>query len=75
MQFHKVSSSQIKEVAHDPKTNTLAVRFNGGGEYHYSGVSAAEFSRLREAKSIGSHLGQHIKGKFDFKKIGDKKAK
>lgn len=75
MQFHKVTSSQVKEIGHDPKTNTLAVRFNNGGEYHYSGVNAVEFAKLRAAKSVGAHLGQHIKGKFDFKKIGHKEDK
>ena len=33
--MHGVTSSQIKEIGHDPKTNTLAVRFKHGGTLYH----------------------------------------
>ena len=75
MKMQSVKSSQISEIGHDPATNTMAVRFNSGGLYHYHGVTGEAFAALRSAKSIGSHLHQHIKGKFDFKKIVEEKSK
>lgn len=39
--MHGVTSSQVKEIGHDPATNTLAVRFSHGGTlYHYASVDA-----------------------------------
>lgn len=61
-----VESSQIHSIGHDPATKTLAIRFkNYKGEatslYHYSNVTAEEFAAFRNAESIGSHFGKHIK--------------
>lgn len=74
MIMHGVKSSQIKEIGHDPKTNTLAVRFNHGGTlYHYAGVDAKKFAEFKEADSLGAFLGSNIKGKHDFNKIDESK--
>ena len=61
MKMHAVTSSQIREIGHDPETNTLAVRFNTGSLYHYAGVNAKQFDEFKGAKSIGSHFGKHFK--------------
>lgn len=55
-----VKSSSISSVAHDPKKNELHVKFTSGATYVYSGVDAAKHQALMGAKSIGSHLNQHI---------------
>jgi len=74
--MHGVTSSQIKEIGHDPKTNTLAVRFNHGGTlYHYAGVDAEKFEKFKASESLGSFLGKHIKGTHEFTKIIEKKEK
>lgn len=74
--MHGVTSSQIKEIGHDPKTNTLAVRFKHGGTlYHYAGVTAEKFKQFKESESLGSFLGKHIKGTHEFTKIIEKKEK
>ena len=73
MKMHSVKSSQIKEIGHDPLTNTLAVRFNTGSLYHYTGVDAAKFNEFHKAPSIGSHFGKHIKGAHDDKRITEEK--
>jgi hypothetical protein len=60
-----VKSSQISEIGHDPATNTLAIRFNGGKKlYHYEGFTAEDFTKFKGAPSIGKHFGAHIRGKF-----------
>lgn len=60
-----VKSSQIAAIGHDPATNTLAIRFNGGQKlYHYEGFTAEDFAKFKSAESIGKHFGAHIRGKF-----------
>ena len=72
--MHSVKSSQIAEIGHDAKTNTLAVRFKHGGTlYHYAGVDAKKFDEFKNSESMGSFLGQKIKGHHDFTKIIEKK--
>lgn len=70
-----VKSSQIREIGHDPVTNTLAVRFNTGSLYHYTGVDATKFSAFHATESIGSHFGKHIKGHHDYTRITETKEK
>lgn len=65
--MHGVKSSQIESIGHHG--DTLAVKFKNGGEYHYHGVSAEHFQKLKSAESVGSHLGKHIKGTFKFTKV------
>lgn len=62
-----VKSGQIESIGHDD--NTLAVKFKHGGVYHYHGVTAEDFAKLKGAESIGSHLGKHIKPNFKFTKL------
>lgn len=69
-----VKSSQIDQIGHCSKTDTLAVKFkSGGATYHYHGVSAQQFADLQKAESVGSHLGKHIKPNHKFSKIEVKK--
>jgi hypothetical protein len=62
-----VSSSQIKSVGHDPKTNRLHVEFHGRGEVpgkvaEYDGVSAEQAKALVNAPSVGKHFHVTIRG-------------
>lgn len=69
MEMHAVKSSQIEEIGHDAKTNTMAVKFHGGAIYHYHDVSPTSFNALKGAKSVGAHFGQHIKAVKKFTKL------
>lgn len=61
MKHHKVVSSNISSIAFDK--GVMHVTFLNGGLYEYQGVTASQFSELREADSIGKHLnGMGIKG-------------
>ena len=57
-----VKSSNVEAVGHDPKTNTLHVRFNGGVHYSYEDVSVEKHHELLAAKSIGAFVHGKIKG-------------
>ena len=63
-----IGSSAIKEVAYDPVTSTLKVRFTSGMEYHYPSVDHAHFLALirqdSRATSAGKYFNAHIVGKF-----------
>ena len=71
MHMHAVKSSQIKEIGHDPASNTLAVRFNTGALYHYADFGAEKFEAFRTAESIGSHFGKHVKSGHTYKRIDE----
>lgn len=68
-----VKSRQIKSIGHDANTNTLAVQFNTGATYHYSGVTSENFSEFQNAESIGSHFGKTIKNNFPYTRLPDSK--
>ena len=69
MDFKSVTSSNIDAVAHDAETNTLHVRFKGGGVYAYEGVDAEKHAALMNADSVGSYLHAYIKGKHAHSKV------
>jgi KTSC domain len=67
-----IGSSVIKDVAHDPVTNTLKVRFTSGKEYHYPGCGPEHFKALTDLNgregSAGKYFNTHIAGKFGARK-------
>lgn len=69
MKHIEVKSSNIESIAHDPDKNLLHVKFKNGSTYEYEGVSKEHHEALMSAKSIGSHIHQHIKPKFACKKL------
>ena len=73
MKMHAVTSSQIKEIGHDPVTNTMAVRFSSGALYHYPNVDATEFDEFKNSKSVGAHFHKHHRENQGCKRILEKK--
>lgn len=69
MQMQQVSSSQVLSMGHDPTSNTMHVQFRSGATYEYSNVSAAEFSQLLNAPSVGAAIRPAVAGK-PYHKIG-----
>jgi hypothetical protein len=61
MEYFSVSSSTIQSVGYEAETMTLAVSFNDGREYHYSGVPPEVIEQLRVAPSAGRFLNEQIK--------------
>lgn len=60
-----VTSSNIKAVGHDAKSQTLAVHFLSGPNPTYFGPVPAEIAaQLAIAVSVGEAFGQLIRGKW-----------
>lgn len=68
-------SSNVKEIGHDPATNTGYVKFNSGHDYLINGMTAEAFEEWQKAKSKGGHYNQVIKNHPDYEvvKIGHDK--
>lgn len=47
----------------------LHIEFKGGSVYEYSGVPFGEAARLTTAPSVGRYFAEHIKGKYNDKKL------
>lgn len=58
-----VESNQVGAIGYDEATQTLAVQFKRGARaiYHYPGVTRETFEAFKDAESIGTYFGQHIK--------------
>lgn len=70
MNYERVTSSNIAAIAYDDGSNTLGVKFNGGGEYHYFAVPRAVFDAFRGASSKGNFFDSEIKKKpYRYQKI------
>ena len=63
-----VKSSNVKSVGWNPDDKTLSVEFSDGSIYNYSDVEKDIHEGLVSAKSVGSFLHKHIKGKYKHSK-------
>lgn len=68
-----LKSSQIEWVSYEADS-VLRVRFRNGGEYVYLSVPVEKLSGLIAAASAGSYLAREIKGKFEYRKVGEDEA-
>lgn len=56
------NSSNVKAFAYDEPTEVLAVRFQNGSLYSYSGVNLEIYTAFAHAPSLGKFLNNVIKG-------------
>ena len=68
MNYIDIDSSNLKSVAYDGLT-TLGIRFQRGGEYHYTNVPPAVFVGLLSASSSGSYFHKHIRNNYKCVKV------
>jgi hypothetical protein len=61
MNYIRVRSSKIKAVGYEQDSQTLGVCFQGGGEYHYSGVPQRVYDDLLFASSVGQYFDRYVK--------------
>lgn len=54
-------SSNVHSLYWDDHTQTICVRFNGGGIYSYIGAPEAVYMDLRHAESVGKYLNRVVK--------------
>jgi len=70
MKHTAVRSSNIASIGYDIATQELEVTFKNGSTYVYEGVPSELHAMLLIAPSVGKHLDQHVKGKFNYRKKG-----
>lgn len=63
------NSTRITRVGWDSSFQELVIEFKKGGTYLYSEVPADVYSLLASAPSVGKAFDEHVKGKYNFKKI------
>lgn len=61
MEYTSVSSSTIASVGYEPDTQTLAVSFHNGREYHYYSVPETVYEGLYTAPSPGRYFDSYVK--------------
>jgi len=64
-----VSSSNIRSIGYDSKSQTLEIEFHSGSIYQYFDVPESIYNALMSASSHGSFFHRHIKGRFRWTKI------
>ncbi len=70
MERKEVTSTSIKSVGYDPKTQTLEVEFKPKGRlYHYSNVTEKEYTGLMGAASKGKYFNRNIKDFYPAKRL------
>lgn len=69
MDYRPVTSTNLRQVAYDPTTNTLGVIFKNNTEYHYYNVPEVVYRGLMSANSHGSYLAAHVKGHYRYQQI------
>lgn len=70
MEHISVSSSHLRSVGYEPDSSTLEIKFRGGGFYRYYNVPLSVYNGLMAASSHGRYLHRHIKGRYQYRKIG-----
>jgi len=64
--FRPVTSSQIKEVAYDQKSETLYIRFKKNDKtYSYTPISKKTHQEMMKSDSVGKYFHKHIKSKIN----------
>ena len=65
-----VESSNIVAIGYEEDEKQLHVQFNSGAEYVYHDVPATRVQDFLDADSKGKYLNEHIKGKYEYEKVG-----
>ncbi|MCX6897850.1 MAG: KTSC domain-containing protein [Verrucomicrobia bacterium] len=65
-----VNSTDLRAVRYDEWSGTLVIAFHSGGVYEYYNVPYSEYAGLMRADSHGRYFHAHIKGHYDYRRIG-----
>ena len=63
-------SSVVASIQYDHDSSTLRVTYVSGLVYDYKDVPEKVFVAMKTSFSKGAFLNRHIKGKYQFEKIG-----
>jgi KTSC domain len=64
-----VTSSNIRSVGYDSKSETLEIEFNNGTVYQYYNVPSPVFDELMMAPSVGKFFNSQIKNSFPYARV------
>jgi len=64
-------SSVVTAVEYDKFSQTLRVIYVSGRAYDYKNVPEEIYAAMKTAFSKGIFLNKNIKGKYEFKKVGE----
>ena len=65
----EVESNLIHKIGYDPDAEIMAIQFKDLSVYAYHQVQPAEFCRFFNAKSLGKHFHEHVKGNYETEKM------
>ena len=71
MERKQVDSSNILSLGYSKKERMLEVEFKAGTVYRYFNVNKELYEQMLKAESVGKYFHINIKGKYDFKKVGE----
>jgi len=66
-------SSVIAAIRYEPRSSTLRIIYVSGMVYDYKNVPEEVYREMKTSFSKGSFLNQHIKGKYEFIKVREKR--
>lgn len=69
LQMTPVESSNLESFGWDPVANEFHIRFKGGVTHAYAGVPEETRRDFALATSKGRFFHEHIRGKFDNRKL------
>lgn len=70
-----VKSSHLRSVKHNPKTETMEIRFHDGSKYAYEETTKKEFNALLDADSKGEYFWENIREDKPTTKLQDGRRK
>jgi hypothetical protein len=68
-------STVVSGIHYNANTFTLRIIFLSGMIYDYKNVPEKVYKAMKTASSKGTYLNQHIKGKYDYKKVNQSSEK
>jgi len=68
VEMKSVHSSNVDSLGYDPISNTMFIRFTGGGEYRYKNVPKEVYNRVFHAESVGKAIYE-IKKNYEVEKV------
>lgn len=63
-------STLIESFQYDKNRRELLVVFRSGRSYVYEDVPEEAYQGLRQAFSKGEHFNEHIRDRYEFRRIG-----
>jgi lysyl-tRNA synthetase class 2 len=69
MERQQVASTNIRSIGFAEASGTLEIEFHGGGVYQYLNVPEMVYAALMNAPSKGRYLNDHIKNRYQCRKI------